>query len=321
MTTEALANSNHSSNILQIDSNTNENEDQKFKIVAFSILYGIGCIGAILLSVNHLRCRVKNPQDQDEKRNKFLNKIKNTQFNRNISKLISQYSESWGLVDPTIISLLQQNKKIQNILDIGCGTGDNILEITAKTKVQKITGIDISDDALSSFAARLLIRNIFYEYNAKMGVSMESYKKEQRVNLFNEDITQIPTFGKNDEYEIVVCTDTLQYLTPIDMLKIFEKINRCVSLNGYFIGSLLISKTSCSGQKVTVYDGNALMFIRSLLNLFGFRLEGNLKIESEWLDNGRTEKYTFVAKKIGGVFLVAEKFIKKSRRDESSAFL
>ena len=85
---------------------------------------------------------------------------------------------------PNFVTL---NKKIQNILDIGCGNAVIPLILTQKTKA-KITGVEIQQEAFNL---------------AKKSVSYN--KLEDRIKLVNMDICEYASELESDSFDVITC--------------------------------------------------------------------------------------------------------------------
>ncbi|MDF2558540.1 MAG: class SAM-dependent methyltransferase [Bacillales bacterium] len=102
---------------------------------------------------------------------------------------------------------------VQNILDIGCGTGE--LAILLSKKGYLVTGVDLSEEMLS----------IAFEKVKNAGVS---------VQLFEQDMRELEGLGTFDCVQIVC--DSLNYLQDLDEVKTtFERVSDHLTENGMFI--------------------------------------------------------------------------------------
>ena len=101
--------------------------------------------------------------------------------------------------------------KKKNVLDIGIGNGDNLLEF--KRRKANIFGVDI----------RRKITKIF--------VNKNNLKIE---NFFCCDLNY--NFPKiNKKIDLVLCKDTLYYLTKNRQFILFDEIDKILKKNGYFL--------------------------------------------------------------------------------------
>lgn len=85
---------------------------------------------------------------------------------------------------PNFVTL---NKKIQNILDIGCGNAVIPLILTQKTKA-KITGVEIQQEAFN-----LAKKSVLYN------------KLEDRIKLVNMDICEYASELESDSFDVITC--------------------------------------------------------------------------------------------------------------------
>lgn len=79
------------------------------------------------------------------------------------------------------------NKKVKNIMDIGCGNAPVPLIISTKTK-EKIIGIEIQKDLYDLAVESVKINN-----------------KEDQIKLINADINDFYNEVESDEYDIITC--------------------------------------------------------------------------------------------------------------------
>ncbi|KXL52857.1 cypemycin methyltransferase [Anaerotignum neopropionicum] len=142
----------------------------------------------------------------------------------------------------TISHTKQYCDKSKDILDLGCGTGIIILDLT--DAVNKITAVDASSKMID-FANQKKI---------KQGI--------ENIDFSVKDISQLDfTQGK---YDIITAFNLLLYLTnPEEILK---KIYDCLPSGGYFI-----SATDCVGERFllkTVMKPLSLLRIIPPMNYF-----------------------------------------------------
>ena len=85
---------------------------------------------------------------------------------------------------PNFVTL---NKKINNVLDIGCGNAPIPLILSTKTNA-KITGVEIQKD----------VYNLAIE-------SIEINNKQDQINIINEDINDFYKEEETDSYDVITC--------------------------------------------------------------------------------------------------------------------
>lgn len=79
------------------------------------------------------------------------------------------------------------NKKINNVLDIGCGNAPIPLIISTKTEA-KIVGVEIQKK-IADLAKK----------------SVELNKKQNQIKIINEDINDFYKYEKTEKYDIITC--------------------------------------------------------------------------------------------------------------------
>ena len=261
----------------------------------FIVLYIIACLTIIFLVIDvtiyHREItRYKREKGKLASENKLLDDVLGTKpaDSRRVRADISEFASRWGLKDTCLDHPILTKVPIRTMVDIGCGKGLAIKHALGKmTQIEKIQGFDVSSGAID------LAKGAFPG-------------EEARVELKVADIENLQTFGAKGGVDLVVCTDVLQYLSPLQMLKALNKISRCVSKNGFFIGSLLVSKNFYPIDYCTLYTSfYPANYIREILALFGFSMIEVMQ-ESEWLKSGRACKYSFIAQKTSPVSSVVK---------------
>jgi SAM-dependent methyltransferase len=139
---------------------------------------------------------------------------------KNLDRKVKEYHKkfytkiSYSVPNETIFRLLG-NKKIiyknKNILDIGIGYGDNLLEF--KRRGANIFGIDIRKEIIKAF----VIKN---RLNSK--------------NFFHSDLNNdFPQIKK--KMDLIVCKDTIYYLTLDRQFVLFDEVNKILKKKGFFL--------------------------------------------------------------------------------------
>lgn len=120
-------------------------------------------------------------------------------------KLAHKYNNLWVQkysLGPTrrevkkiVLPLLEKNKELK-ILDIGCGTGQLIKEISDKYKMVNYLGIDVAKNMI------------------------DIAKKNNKGKNIKFKISSIETFDTVDRYDIIICTHAFPYFpNKEDMIK------------------------------------------------------------------------------------------------------
>jgi len=139
---------------------------------------------------------------------------------KNLDKKVVKYYKKFdkklvtAAPSETVFRLLGNNNfsfKSKNILDVGIGYGDNLLEF--KRRGGKIFGIDIRKKVLKLFIKK---NNL----NSK--------------NFFSSDLNK--NFPKiNKKMDLVLCKDTIYYLKPRSQFILFDKVDEILKKGGYFL--------------------------------------------------------------------------------------
>lgn len=120
-------------------------------------------------------------------------------------KLAHKYNNLWVQkysLGPTrrevkkiVLPLLEKNKELK-ILDVGCGTGQLIKEISDKYKMVNYLGIDVAENMI------------------------DIAKKNNKGKNIKFKISSIETFDTVDRYDIIICTHAFPYFpNKEDMIK------------------------------------------------------------------------------------------------------
>lgn len=94
---------------------------------------------------------------------------------------------SFSLDSVLLPNFVTINKKIDNILDIGCGNAPIPLILSTKTNA-KITGIEIQKSVYDLAVESIKINN-----------------KEEQINIINEDINEFYKKEETDKYDVITC--------------------------------------------------------------------------------------------------------------------
>ncbi|WP_101772291.1 class I SAM-dependent DNA methyltransferase [Peptostreptococcus faecalis] len=138
--------------------------------------------------------------------------------------------ENWVYHIERLIS--RSGKKVKNILELACGTGN--ITIPLAKKGYDIVGVDISEDMLS----------VAYDKSKREGINLV---------LLEQDMTEL----EFDLYDLdcVVCScDGFNYITSSEDLKsVFKKVNELLKSGGIFVFDI------SSHYKISEILGNNFM--------------------------------------------------------------
>lgn len=132
---------------------------------------------------------------------------------KNFSKIydkfmeICDYKEWINLLENYII---EYNPKANSILDLGCGTGSSLLNMSDK---YQLSGLDLSEEMLRKANKKL---------------------KKKNVKLFLGDMRE---FDTGESYDVIFSFfDTVNHLTSIhDLMDLFNSVKNSLNSNGIYI--------------------------------------------------------------------------------------
>ena len=165
---------------------------------------------------------------------------------KDLTKIVSKFYKArdtklnYTVPNETVFRLLKNcnfNYKNKNILDIGIGNGDNLLEF--KRRGGKIFGLDI----------RKKILKLFIKKN-----------KQSSKNYFISDLNiNFPKINK--KMDLVLCKDTIYYLKPERQFALFYEVNKILKKNSFFIFQYIQTQLKFSSKNFFSYNlGNKTEF-------------------------------------------------------------
>lgn len=137
-------------------------------------------------------------------------------FNEKIDTYDDVHSTFMGTKNTLADNLDKDTKKI---LDLGAGTGLELIHLFELFPNAKVTVIDITENMLEKLKKR----------------SFSSQVTTICADFFKTD------FGKN--YDAVISTSALHHFKPEEKQKLYQKIYNCLKENGQFINCDLIALT------------------------------------------------------------------------------
>lgn len=147
--------------------------------------------------------------NKPEKMNEFFDFRVNT-YDNHMRENIKAFDELYSHISEPIKAT---NDKIK-ILDLGCGTGLELVEILNKVPNVSITGIDLSEKMLN------LLQKKF------------STKTDQ-IELKTGSYTEL--FLGEDEYDYVVSVMTMHHLLHKEKVSLYKKIKKALKKDGKYI--------------------------------------------------------------------------------------
>ncbi len=108
--------------------------------------------------------------------------------------------------------------KSENIIDLGCGYGRDIIFFKKKYEDINIDGIDISEHAI-------------FLYN-------KNFSFERRITVFNLNVLNLHKIDK--KYSVVFSNHLFHFFSYVEIVHILKSIKKILINDGIFIGSFLV---------------------------------------------------------------------------------
>lgn len=157
------------------------------------------------------------------------------------------------------------NKNVRSVLELGCGTGNNLLPFAGNIE---LTGIDISEEMLK--IAR---------------------KKVPRCSFYRMDIRE---FSLDNKFDLIICLyDTLNHLLLFsDWKKLFINVSRHLNAGGLFIFDIntLAKLEYFSAISPFMHEFNSGYLIVNVKKIFRNTFNWNLMI----FENKKRNQYTLL---------------------------
>ena len=161
------------------------------------------------------------------------------------------------------------NKNVRSVLELGCGTGNNLLAFGAEIE---LTGIDISSEMLKI---------------AKI--------KIPRCSFYRKDIRE---FSYNKKFDLIICLyDTLNHILLFsEWKKLFENISSHLNKGGLFIFDIntLAKLDYFSAISPFMHEFNSGYLIVNIKKIFKNTFNWNLKI----FENKKLNLYSLLEQNI-----------------------
>lgn len=141
-------------------------------------------------------------------------KERNENMRQFFNRKIDSYDDTHQKFMPTKIDLIDSfYNGEEKILDLGVGTGLELIHLFDINKDVKVTAIDISEEMIN----KLKQRPFGYKVNALCG------------DFFELDF--------EGPYDAVISTSALHHFIKEDKLKLYKKIYECLKENGQFVNA------------------------------------------------------------------------------------
>jgi len=181
-------------------------------------------------------------------------------------KYFSNASEDYKFTltkpDTYLHDFFKKEKKINNVVELGCGYGDKLYNIH-KLDILKLRGYDLNDSKV--LLGKILIKNL----NIK------------NIDLITKDITNL-TESEIGDVDYFITSITLIYLKKKELIKILEIILH-KSKKGFVLQEFSKNSKNLTGKTFYVHD------YKNLFSQMGFYKKFNIEFKpidySYWIKN------------------------------------
>jgi len=181
-------------------------------------------------------------------------------------KYFSNASEDYKFTltkpDTYLHDFFKKEKKINNVVELGCGYGDKLYNIH-KLDILKLRGYDLNDSKV--LLGKILIKNL----NIK------------NIDLITKDITNL-TESEIGDVDYFITSMTLIYLKKKELIKILEIILH-KSKKGFVLQEFSKNSKNLTGKTFYVHD------YKNLFSQMGFYKKFNIEFKpidySYWIKN------------------------------------
>lgn len=125
------------------------------------------------------------------------------------------YTPAYGRPEKQLLEFFDflQNKNVKNVLELGCGDGRNLFELSKRGF--EVTGVDLAGKG-------------FVEEKAK--------KENLRINFIEDDITKLKL---NQKFDVIICSEVFHLIEKKYLIPIFEKIKNSLNEQGFVYVDIL----------------------------------------------------------------------------------
>ena len=110
----------------------------------------------------------------------------------------------WKIYTSILDEILQNDKKISNVVDIGCGIGNFIFELTTRKQFKKIVGIDLLSETLK--------------------IAFDNQKYFKNINFIQGDMLNLPI--NDSSFNLTICLDSIHNIHKDDLWKAIQELTR-----------------------------------------------------------------------------------------------
>ena len=145
-------------------------------------------------------------------------------FNSSAKTWDAKFGDGSGPVYETVAQQVSPSNEVIRILDLGCGTGNNLHQIFPRVPYAEITGIDVAPN---------MLKQLEFKFQSHL----------HQISLIQGHILDLP-FGQ-EPYDYVTSVLTMHHFPPENKARIYRKIREALKDDGLYIEgdqSILLEK-------------------------------------------------------------------------------
>lgn len=125
---------------------------------------------------------------------------------KDINKLFQKIRrrEMWETYLSSLDVILNKNQEIRNVIDVGCGMGNFILELVNRKQFNRIIGIDFLRDTFN--------------------IARQNQELFSKVAFIEGDLLNIPF--KDRTFDLTICLNVLHHIHYNDVEKVIQELTR-----------------------------------------------------------------------------------------------
>ncbi|QFT88476.1 Trans-aconitate 2-methyltransferase [Bacillus sp. THAF10] len=154
------------------------------------------------------------------------------------------------LAIPRVMKVMKQTKP-KTVIDVGCGSGGYLLQLSQKFPKMKMMGIELNEEVAKE--------------------AMKNCKNQDQIEIICADVHR---WSPSQKIDFVMLNNILHYISPDDREDLFKKISEWIPNNGVLSVVTPIHHSKHGGQFSSVFNS----FFTAFENLFPLPSENELAL-------------------------------------------